>query len=152
MTFGEKLRLSRKQKGYTQRDLARLIGARHNSVSNWENNQNKPDSDTIERLCQVLDVSPNYLFRENSTSFDQTEISELSQEELRLLTCFQKLDAHGKELLLLVAEKERERIRSEESPFLELSPVARGNSQDRQLKIIPFDARTAAGLQEGDDF
>lgn len=62
MTFGERLKSARRLKQLTQKELALRIGAAHNSVSNWENNQNKPDPDTIELLCGVLGISPNYLF------------------------------------------------------------------------------------------
>lgn len=47
LTFGEKIRDSRKAKGLTQKQLAENINAKHNSVSDWENNKNKPDPDTI---------------------------------------------------------------------------------------------------------
>ena len=40
MTFGKRLRESRKAKSYTQKDLANLIGAKHNSISDWENDNN----------------------------------------------------------------------------------------------------------------
>ncbi len=61
MTFGEKLRSARKKKDLTQRELAELIDVKHNSISNWENDQNKPDPDTIELICGALDITPNEL-------------------------------------------------------------------------------------------
>lgn len=62
MTFGERLRAARKKKKLTQKELASQIGAAHNSISNWENDQNSPDPDTIQHLCWALDVQPNYFF------------------------------------------------------------------------------------------
>jgi len=61
MTFGKRLKLARQNKKFTQKNLANAIGAKHNSVSNWENDQNKPDPDTIELICGVLGISANYL-------------------------------------------------------------------------------------------
>lgn len=61
MTFGEKLKSARKSKKMTQESLAKLIGAKHNSVSDWENDKSKPDMDTIELLCGALDINPSYL-------------------------------------------------------------------------------------------
>jgi transcriptional regulator with XRE-family HTH domain len=72
MTFGQKLKFARKNKKYTQKELAEAIGAKHNSVSNWENDQNKPDPDTIELICNVLDISANYLL---GTNDPQTQLS-----------------------------------------------------------------------------
>ena len=62
MTFGERLKKARKEKKLTQKELASQIGAAHNSISNWENDQNMPDPDTIQHLCWALDVQPNYFF------------------------------------------------------------------------------------------
>lgn len=70
MTFGEKLRTARKKKKLTQKELASKIGAAHNSISNWENDQNKPDPDTIQELCWVLDVTPNYFFSNEKTNWE----------------------------------------------------------------------------------
>ena len=61
MTFGEKLKSARKAKGFTQKELADKIGAKHNSVSDWENDKNKPDMDTLESICGVLDIAPGYI-------------------------------------------------------------------------------------------
>jgi repressor LexA len=67
MTFGERLRQARKEKKLTQKELADKINAKHNSISNWENNQNMPDPETIENLCWALDVQPNYFFSVNTS-------------------------------------------------------------------------------------
>ena len=61
MTFGEKIKSARKAKGFTQKELADKIGAKHNSVSDWENDKNKPDMDTLESICGVLDITPSYI-------------------------------------------------------------------------------------------
>ena len=61
LTFGEKIRDARKSKNLTQKQLAGKIGAKHNSISDWENDKNRPDADTIELLCRVLNITPNYL-------------------------------------------------------------------------------------------
>lgn len=73
LTFGEKIKEARKQKNLTQRQLADLIGAAHNSISDWENNKNKPDPDTIELLCGVLKITPNYLLASTEDDFSPKE-------------------------------------------------------------------------------
>lgn len=60
-TFGEKLKEARKNKKLTQKQLADLINAKHNSISNWENDQNKPDTDMVGFICGALDVTPSQL-------------------------------------------------------------------------------------------
>lgn len=73
LTFGEKIKQARKQKNLTQKQLADLIGAAHNSISDWENNKNKPDPDTIELLCGILKITPNYLLASTEDDFSPKE-------------------------------------------------------------------------------
>lgn len=75
LTFGEKIKEARKQRKLTQKQLADLIGAAHNSVSDWENNKNKPDPDTIELLCGALKITPNYLLASTEDDFSPKEKS-----------------------------------------------------------------------------
>jgi transcriptional regulator with XRE-family HTH domain len=60
--LGDRIREQRIKKGFTQKQLAELIGAKHNSISDWENNKSKPDSNTIKLLMKALDVDANSLF------------------------------------------------------------------------------------------
>lgn len=61
MTFGEKIKSARIAKKLTQKQLADMINAKHNSVSDWESDRYKPDMDTIELLCGALDMTPTYI-------------------------------------------------------------------------------------------
>lgn len=72
-TFGTKLKEARKTKQLTQKQLADKIGAKHNSISDWENDKNKPDPDTIELLCGVLEITPNYLLATSEDDFSPYE-------------------------------------------------------------------------------
>ena len=62
MTLGEKLKAARKKAGYTQAQLAEQLGVRHNSISNWERDLNRPSTDLLQQLCQALGVQPGYFF------------------------------------------------------------------------------------------
>lgn len=101
MTFGEKIRESRIALKLTQKQLADKIGAKHNSISDWENDKNKPDPNTIELLCGVLNISPNYLLNSNSDDF--------SLYEKELIKKYRALDEHGKELIDSILDKEYQR-------------------------------------------
>lgn len=81
-TFGSRLREARKAKQLTQKELAVQVGAKHNSVSNWENDLNKPDPDTIELLCEVLEVSADYLLpsrRAKAAETNQINANDLAE-------------------------------------------------------------------------
>lgn len=95
MTFGQKLKLARKNKNYTQKNLADSIGAKHNSVSDWENDKNRPDPDTIELICDALDISANYLLGTK----DPEDF--LSPEAINIAQAYEKADFNKQNIVRL---------------------------------------------------
>lgn len=56
MKIGEKITAGRQKLGFTQRELADKLFVTHQTVSQWENDQRKPDLDALARLCQILSL------------------------------------------------------------------------------------------------
>ena len=98
-TFGKRLKSARTSLKLTQKELASQIGVKHNSISDWENDKNKPDPDTIELLCGVLEISPNYLLGSRCES-------SISPSELEHLKKYRSLDDHGKKIVDMVINEE----------------------------------------------
>lgn len=101
MTFGEKIRSARISKNLTQKQLADLIGAKHNSISDWEKNKSKPDVDTIELICGVLDLTPSYLVGKKSDSEYGNIVGTLMNDHdlLDMIADFQDLSFDDKKLI-----------------------------------------------------
>lgn len=134
MTFGARLRAARKAKQLTQKELAVKIKAAHNSISNWENNQNMSDPDTIQNLCWALDVEPNYFFSTEgintlpshfnpipptddippyeSVAYSTPTLAkdhvDLSSEDIELIEKFHRLDRRSQILILDMVNHELE--------------------------------------------
>lgn len=103
IVIGYRLKEAREQKNLTQQQLADLIGASHNSINDWENDKNKPDLDTIGMLCDVLDITPNYLFGKDGDA--------LSPFDKELLNKFHnKLDDMGRDNVLYIIDNEIKRV------------------------------------------
>lgn len=102
LSFGEKIKSARKSKKFTQKQLADKIGAAHNSISDWENDKNKPDPDTIELLCGVLEITPNYLLASSSEDF--------SPDEKLIIKKYRALDIFGQEHVDAVLQWETDRV------------------------------------------
>lgn len=102
LSFGEKIKSARKAKKLTQKQLADKIGAAHNSISDWENNKNKPDPDTIELLCGILEITPNYLLSASPDDF--------SPVEKIFIKKYRSLDDYGREHVNAVLGWELDRI------------------------------------------
>ena len=106
LTFGERLKSARKAKKLTQKELALRINAAHNSISNWENDQNKPDPDTIQNLCWVLEVTPNYFFfdAEQPTPVSESGPSSEAMRIARAYDAAEEKDRRAVRVILSVEE------------------------------------------------
>ena len=62
--FSENLKTLRKQKGFSQEELAARLHVVRQTVSKWEKGQSVPDAGTLIRLAEILDVSVSQLLGE----------------------------------------------------------------------------------------
>lgn len=65
MTLAEKITLLRKQKGWSQEELAEKMDISRQSVSKWESGQSVPDLDKIIKISNIFAVSTDYLLKED---------------------------------------------------------------------------------------
>lgn len=68
MTLGNKIMQERKNKNYSQEELAIQIGVSRQTIYNWENNQAMPDLVNLKKLAQVFDMTIEQLMDENYTT------------------------------------------------------------------------------------
>jgi putative transcriptional regulator len=59
--FSENLKTLRKQKGFSQEELAARLHVVRQTISKWEKNLSVPDADTLIRLAEILEVSVSEL-------------------------------------------------------------------------------------------
>ena len=128
VSFGEKIKSARKAKGLTQKQLAAKINAAHNSISDWENDKNKPDPDTIELLCGVLEITPNYLLAASPDDF--------SPKDKLLVRRYNDLDSIGQSHVDAVLQWETERVQQIERAASTVVEVADSDSQGRVLQYF----------------
>ncbi|MBQ8188611.1 MAG: helix-turn-helix transcriptional regulator [Lachnospiraceae bacterium] len=73
MTLGEKITLLRKQKGWSQEELADKLDISRQSVSKWESNASVPDLDKIIKLSVIFSVSTDYLLKDEEQNLPMSE-------------------------------------------------------------------------------
>ena len=56
MSFGENLINLRRQKGWSQDDLANNLNISRQAISKWENNQSKPDVDNVQKISKAFGI------------------------------------------------------------------------------------------------
>ena len=108
-TFGSRLREARKALKLTQKQLGERIGAKHNSVSDWENDKNMPDPDTIVRLCEALRADPGYLLmntQEQPTAPNNITDIPLSDRALKVARAYDQMSGYGKAIIDAIITQE----------------------------------------------
>lgn len=83
--FSENLKTLRKQKGFSQEELATRLHVVRQTISKWEKNISVPDADTLIRLAEILEVSVSELLGtkiegENATSDVAEQLSRINEQ------------------------------------------------------------------------
>ena len=64
MTFSEKISALRKQKGWSQEELAEKLMVTRQAVSKWENGTSDPSTSNLIALAKLFDLSAEELLHE----------------------------------------------------------------------------------------
>ncbi len=94
----EALKRIRKEKKLSQQEFAERVGVSKKTVVNWEGNRNKPDLDTITRICNIMDSSPAELLGL------QAPYGLESPEEVSLLSSFRLLSRISRRMVQRIVE------------------------------------------------
>ena len=78
--FNENLKKIRKEKGYTQEELAAKVGVVRQTVSKWEKGLSVPDADILRKLAEILNTDINILLG-NEIAVDVDNLNGLIKNE-----------------------------------------------------------------------
>lgn len=99
MRFGDKILMLRKQKGWSQQELAHMLGTSGPIVGRYERNEIKPSIEVAKKIADSLDVTIDYLVDENG------QLSELKDKKmLERLSQIEHLPEQEREHLLTVVD------------------------------------------------
>lgn len=79
--INDNIRQYRKEKGYSQEEMAVKLHVVRQTVSKWENGRSVPDADVLIRMAEILDVSVNDLL---GIGIEQDNIKNLTSELARV--------------------------------------------------------------------
>ncbi len=88
MTFGQRLKHYREKRGLSQEKLAEKIGATRELIKEWESDSVKISSDSLDKLCEILDVDMDELLTGYKTPIVTARICK-SEKEAKLALKFQ---------------------------------------------------------------
>jgi transcriptional regulator with XRE-family HTH domain len=87
--LGERIAKRRKVLNMTQDDVAEATGLSNNHISNIENNHSIPSIETLIKICDAIDTTPNYLLLGIAAHTDaEDELQNQISQKLKL--CNQK--------------------------------------------------------------
>jgi transcriptional regulator with XRE-family HTH domain len=85
MTIGDKIKDIRKQKGMTQKELAKRVGISEMSMVNYEKNRRVPTIEIVKRIAEVLGVTSSILMDANTAMTNGDRIRAMSDSEIAIL-------------------------------------------------------------------
>lgn len=130
MSFGARVKQYREAKGYTQEQLAGLIGVAKTTITGYERGNRAPDVDKIKKLAAALGVTGDDLL---DTGISPQKSPLISSEALQIAQDFDRLDNYGKKLLQDIIAHELER--------LDMPPTF-------HVKVFPYSVRNLVGKSE----
>ena len=86
MKLAEKIILLRKQKGWSQEELAAQMDVSRQSVSKWESGASMPDIDKIILLSRIFETSTDYLLKDDIDEEDNDEKDEAEEKQSHIDT------------------------------------------------------------------
>lgn len=101
VTFGDRLKLLRKNRKVTQIRLSTHLGISQEAVSAYERNESMPNTDILIELSKFFDVTVDYLLGLDNVKKRISE-RELNEFEISLITNYRKTKRTDQELLIKI--------------------------------------------------
>ena len=102
MTFAEKIIKLRKERGWSQSDLARKIGVHTGHISRIEHDKANPSIEVLRKMTRAFGINADYLLDENVGEPSPVEIKDKSlAEKLKLI---EELGEDDKKTIINVIE------------------------------------------------
>lgn len=138
MDYIDRIKLLKSEKKITNDALAEMTGIPLGTLSKiLAGISDSPKLSNIVAICDALDASLEYVVNgipENTNNFT------LDRGEMRLIENYRSLDQHGKELVTMVLDKEKERIAH--APYMDHSVTEKHQSKILPT-AVPFDRKQA---------
>ena len=108
------IREAREKAGYSQKELAEIVGVAPNTFHGYESGKHDPKSILLERIAKACHVSVDYLLGiqpdECETPKPPVHTPDMSDDAMKLAKDYDGLDSYGKRVLRVVADEEMQRV------------------------------------------
>lgn len=90
MDFREKLQMLRKEKGYSQEQLADILGVSRQAVSKWESGTSYPETDKLIEISKLFHVSLDELLKNEINETKKANTTLNSEKENEFIKFYKK--------------------------------------------------------------
>ncbi|MCL2202775.1 MAG: XRE family transcriptional regulator [Defluviitaleaceae bacterium] len=143
MVIAERLRLLRKEKGLSKRELVNRLPLNYSTYANYESGFREPNSEVLQVLSRHFGVSIDYIIGATQSRIRAEEVAVLTDAEHTHIMQYRTLDAHGRALVDVVMEKEVERLNF---PNTHAVVGARQLVDDQWIVLKAYNQKASAGL------
>ncbi len=144
MGIGNRIKEARVNLGYTQEELAKLLGVTKGAVANYEIETSHPKEPIMYKLIEVLHVDANYLFQD-AVKFSQMK-NDITLAEYDIIKHYRALDPPGQSHIDAVLTWETERVKQINEAGS--SAVIEVSNPDSQCRILQYFHSVSAGAGE----
>ena len=89
--MGNRIKIRRKELRIKQAELAEQLNISNNHMSSIENGRQKPSLDIFIRICNLLNVTPDYLLLGNMHAYNIPQLRLCTQADIQLAGDFIEL-------------------------------------------------------------
>ena len=97
MDFGERLKITRSNKGISQTELGEIVGVHYTQIGRYETKGVMPSGDVLSKVANTLDVTVDFLI--NGSKEGKAQESLKDQQLLRLFQNVEQLPDEKKEII-----------------------------------------------------
>lgn len=99
MNLGERLRICREKKGYTQGFVCEKAGLHRGTLSSYESGRREPKFETLTALADIYEVTIDYLLgRSSNQKLTANQEEAMTQEAKEWMKMFNELSEENREL------------------------------------------------------
>jgi SOS-response transcriptional repressor LexA len=142
MVIAERLRLLRREKNMSKRELVNMLPLNYSTYANYESGFREPNSEVLQMLSRHFGVSIDFLIGATENRMRADEVAVLTDTEHIHIQLYRTLDTHGRELVDMIMKKESERINFPNTHEV----VGTRVSADNRITLRVYHQKASAGL------
>lgn len=135
MSIGSRIKERRLELGFTQPELAKMLGVSKGSVGNYECDVSAPNEKILIKLFDILKCDANFLYQDSLVPRDPFT---LDPDEKDIITQYRTLDDHGREIVRSNLTLEAKRVKQLQEAEAKRKTASKAAQKDGKYSNTPM--------------